>query len=217
MDFRMYLRIKKLAAIILLFCIAPFASPGPIEESRIDSLPPVSSVVVAVQLDSPDFTLMEFKYRVFYNKSEVKHIPLTDYDFKAAFTDELLTALTEDKRMTWRKSDSTEVIDVPALWDRKVQPPKIEADRILLVQIQGYGALTASLDADIFFLQARFRLVERASNKKLWEKKLFERIDLNGKITELQADNQKGLKEGINKVLEKLCAKIAAEIRSANM
>jgi len=46
---------------------------------------------------------------------------------------------------------------------------------------------------------------------------MFERIDLNGKITELQADNQKGLKEGINKVLEKLCAKIANEIRGAGL
>ena len=60
-------------------------------------------------------------------------------------------------------------------------------------------------------------LVDRATGKKLWEKKLYERIDLTGQVAELQADNQKGLKEGINKVLEKLCGKLAAELRAAKV
>ena len=203
------------AAVLLSLLAAPrlIAADGP-AAAAMASAP---SVLVSVQLDSPDFTLMEFKYRVFYNKSEVKHIPLTGYDFKAAFTDELLNALSEDKRMAWRKQSEGEVVDVVALWNHKVQTPKVEADRILLVHIQGYGAFTASLAADKFFLQARFRLIDRANGKKLWEKKLFERIDLNGKIAELQADNQKGLKEGINKVLEKLCGKIGAEIRGTSL
>ena len=180
---------------------------------------PVTSpnVVVAVQLDVPDFTLREFKYRVFYNKSEVKRIPLNDYDFKAAFTDELITALGEDKRMDWRKQSSDEVIDVSGLWDRKVQMPSVKADRILLAHIQEYGAYMADLAADKFYMVARFRLIDRVTGKKLWEKKLYERIDLTGKVAELQADNQKGLKEGINKVLEKLCGKIVAEIRNTKI
>jgi hypothetical protein len=176
-----------------------------------------SSAVIAVYLQSPDFTLREFKYRVLYNKSEVKRIPLADYDFKAAFTDELLTALSEDKRIVWRKQSANEVIDVPALWDRKVSPPQLEADTLLLVNIQEYGAFTASLAQDKFYMMARFKLVERATGKKLWEKKLFEKIDLDGNVAELQADNQKGLKVGINKVLEKLCGKLAAEIRNARI
>jgi hypothetical protein len=170
-----------------------------------------------VYLQSPDFTLREFKYRVLYNKSEVKRIPLADYDFKAAFTEELLTALSEDKRIVWRKQSANEVIDVPALWDRKVSPPQLEADTLLLVNIQEYGAFTASLAQDKFYMMARFKLVERATGKKLWEKKLFEKIDLDGNVAELQADNQKGLKIGINKVLEKLCGKLAAEIRNARI
>ena len=175
------------------------------------------SAVIAVYLQSPDFTLREFKYRVLYNKSEVKRIPLTDYDFRAAFTDELLSALSEDKRIVWRKQSTNEVIDVPALWDRKVSPPQLEADNLLLVNIQEYGAFTASLAQDKFYLMARFKLVQRATGKKLWEKKMFEKMDLNGNVAELQADNQKGLKVGINKVLEKLCGKLASEIRQANI
>src|SRR5262245_42372134 len=59
------------------------------------------NTVVAVHLQSPDFTVRELKYRVFYNKGEVKHIPMAGYDFKTAFTDELMNALAEEKRMAW--------------------------------------------------------------------------------------------------------------------
>ena len=179
--------------------------------------PSAPSAVVAVLLRSPDFTVREMKYRVFFNKGEVKRIPLNDYDFKAAFTDELMNALSEDKRLEWRLQGSAEVIDVAGIWDRKVSSSHVEADRILLVDVQEYGAFLASLAADKFYMLARFKLVERASGKKIWEKRLYERIDLDGKIADMQADNQKGLKEGLNKVLEKLCAKIVAEMRKAKI
>lgn len=39
------------------------------------------ATVVAVQLRSPDLTVMALKYRVFWNRAEVKKIPLLDYDF----------------------------------------------------------------------------------------------------------------------------------------
>ncbi len=214
---RSQIRSLVVAAIVLQPLFAAPKAMVADETSRGSAAGEPASVILAVQLDSPDFTLREFKYRVFYNKSEIKKIPLTDYDFKAAFTDELLTALSEDKRMSYRKQSSDEVVDVIATWDRKVNPPAVNADRILLAHIQEYGAFTASLAADKFYMTARFRLINRATGKKLWEKKLFEKIDLNGNVAELQANNQKGLKEGINKVLEKLCGKLAAEIRGANM
>lgn len=178
---------------------------------------PVPSVVVAINLQNPDFTVREMKYRVFYNKGEVKRIPMTDYDFKAAFTDELLSALTQDKRMEWRIQSKDEAIDVTAIMKKKGSPPKIGADRILLVEIVEYGAFLADLAADKFYISATFRLVEQATGRKLWEKRLYERIDLQGKVAELQADNQKGLKEGVNKVLEKVCAKIGEEMRQAKI
>ena len=175
------------------------------------------SVLVAVHLQSPDFIVRELKYRVFYNKSEVKHIPLIDYDFKAAFTDEVLNALSEDARMEWRAQSEGEAIDVPALWDRKISPPSLQADRLLLVHIYEYGAFLASLAADKFYITVRMKLIDRASGKKLWKKKFNTRIDLEGKVADLQADNQKGLKVGINNALEKLCAKMISEMRRARI
>ncbi len=196
---------------------------SPIEPERSASLPDNSGVnsiprtVVAVHLVNPDFTVMQLKYRVFFNKAEVKRIPMNDYDFKAAFSDEFLNALTEDKRMEWRMQTSEEQIDVPMLLKGKGSPPSVDAERILAVGINEYGAFLADLAADKFYVSAQFRLVDRATGKKLWKKTIFERIDLDGKISEMQADNQKGLKEGINKILEKLCPKIAAEIRQARI
>lgn len=173
--------------------------------------------VVAVYLANPSFTVRELKYRVFYNKGEVKHIPLNDYDFKAAFTDELMNALADDRRMEWRVQTGDEQIDVPMIIKGKGQPPAVNADRILAVGIVEYGAFLASLAADKFYVLVEFRLIDRATNKKLWKKRFYERMDFNGKLTEMQADNQKGLKEGINKILEKLCPKIVAELRSKNL
>jgi hypothetical protein len=175
------------------------------------------NTVVAVHLQSSDFTVRELKYRVFYNKGEVKRIPMAGYDFKAAFTDELMNALAEEKRMAWRQHTGNETIDVVGLIDRKVSPPQMEADRLLLVNIQEYGAFLASLAADKFYIAARFKLIERTTGKKIWEKRLYERIDLDGKIADMQADNQKGLKEGINKVLEKVCAKVVSEMSKSNL
>ncbi|MCI0490936.1 MAG: hypothetical protein L0229_30460 [Blastocatellia bacterium] len=217
---------KKIVAslfLMLAFVVANSAAPTPGKTIDRDStakgpaLPAAPSAVVAVYLQSPDFTVRELKYRVFYNKGEVKRIPLTDYDFKAAFTDELMNALAEEKRLEWREQSADETIDVVGLYNRKVSMPQIQADRLLLVNIQEYGAFLASLAADKFYIMARFKLIDRASGKKLWEKKLYERIDLDGKIADMQADNQKGLKEGINKVLEKVCAKIVAEMRKSKL
>jgi hypothetical protein len=172
------------------------------------------STVVAVQLQSPDFTVMEMKYRVFYNKGEIKKIPLVDYDFKAAFTDELMNALTEDSRMSWRVTTDKEGFEVFPVLKKKATLPQLEADRVLLVGVQDFGALLA---ADKFYILAQFKLVERVTGKTIWEKKVHERTDFDGKLKDMQADNQKGLKIGINKVLERVMRKIAADMRSARI
>src|SRR6185369_17179073 len=156
-------------------------------------------------------------YRVFYNKGEVKKVPLVDYDFKAAFTDELMSALTEDSRMKWRLPMDKENFEVFPVLKKKATLPQLEADRVLLVGVQDFGALLADLAADKFYILAQFRLVERATGKKILEKKVYERTDFDGKLKDMQADNQKGLKVGINKVLEKVMRKIATEMRSARM
>jgi len=173
--------------------------------------------IVAVQLQSPDFTVFEMKYRVFFNKSEIKKIPLVDYDFKAALTDELMNSLAEDTRMKWRLPSDKETMDVFAVLKKKTALPPVESDRVLLVGVQDFGAFLADLAADKFYIIAQFKLIDRATGKKLWEKKVYERTDFDGKLKDMQADNQKGLKVGINKVLEKIIRKVAADMRLAKI
>ena len=175
-----------------------------------------AKVVVAVHLRAPEFEVMEAKYRVFYVTGEKKTIPLQGYDFKAALLDELLSVLAEDKRMEWRPAAASEAVDVVALYDGKALPPGwADVDRILLVDVFEYG-VQVKPGQDQFFIICRMKLIARASGKQLWqEKRLFERIDLTGKLEELQVDNQKGLKEGMNRVLEKVCSKVAGELLRA--
>jgi len=179
--------------------------------------PQQPATVVAVQLQSPDFSVIEMKYRVFFNKTEVKKISLIDYDFKAALTDELMNALAEDTRMKWRLPLGNETIDVFAVQKKKAPLPPLEADRVLLVGVQDFGALLADLASDKFYIVAQFKLVDRATGKKLWEKKVNERTDFDGKLIDMQAENQKGLKVGINKVLEKVTRKVVGDMRLARI
>lgn len=180
--------------------------------TRLETAQSTPRTVVAVNLEAAEFTVRELKYRVFFNKAEMKRIPLTDYDFRAAFTDELLNALAADGRMSWRASSAGENINVPLVMKKKVPPPPLDAERILLVNIREYGAFLADLAKDKFYIVAQMKLIDRATGKKLWDYNVNERIDLDGKVSEMQADNQRGLKEGINKVLEKVCRKVAEDL-----
>jgi hypothetical protein len=173
--------------------------------------------VVAVGLRSPDLTVKEMKYRVLYNRTEVKKIPLLDYDFKAALSDELLNALAEDGRMKWVAQPGDAAIDVFAVQKKKAQLPPLEADRVLLVGVEDFGAFLADLAADKFYLEVKFKLIDRATGRKLWEKKLLVTEGLDGKLRELQADNQKALKVGINKVLERVTRKMVADLLLARI
>lgn len=175
------------------------------------------TTLVAVGVRSPDLTVKEMRYRVFYNRTEVKKIPLLDYDFKTALADELLNALAEDTRMQWRAQSGNEAIDVFAVQKKKAQLPPLEADRVLLVGVEDFGAFLADLAADKFYLEVKFKLIDRATGKKLWEKKLLVTEDLDGKLKDLQADNQKALKVGVNKVLERVTRKMVADLRLARI
>ena len=95
--------------------------------------------------------------------------------------------------------------------------PPTDADRVLLVGVQDFGALLADLASDKFYIMAQFKLIDRATGKKLWEKKIYERTDFDGKLQDMQAENQKGLKVGINKVLEKITRKVVADLRLARI
>lgn len=114
-------RLSLALAFIVANTPAPMASGIFNRDSSSINTSPLSSTpnaVVAVYLQSPDFTVRELKYRVFYNKGEVKRVPLTGYDFKAAFTDELMNALAEEKRLAWRQPSANEAIKDDELSDR---------------------------------------------------------------------------------------------------
>ena len=207
-----------IALILGAFCLtaAGFVLAAPGDPQAAPVAPAKPKVLVVVQLRDPDFTVLEMKYRVFYNKGETKKIPLTDYDFQVAFTDEMLNALAEDHRAEWVEATGQEGIDVVKVWGKKATVPAgVAADRLLLVDIIQYGAFVADLAADKFMLQIRMRLTDKTGRQKIWEKKWFETNDLPGKVADLQADNQKGLKEGINKLVEEICQKIRLEIKKA--
>ncbi len=211
---------------LFVLCLCPILMGVAFQQPVANSNPPASytggavdqqpATVVAVQLQSPDFSVIEMKYRVFFNKTEVKKIPLIDYDFKAALTDELMNALAEDARTKWRLPSTNETIDVFAVQKKKASLPPLEADRVLLVGVQDFGALLADLASDKFYIVAKFKLVDR-SGRKLWEKNINERTDFDGKLQDMQAENQKGLKVGINKVLERVTRKVVADMRLARI
>lgn len=209
-----------LLGLSLVLCAGPAAfaqappAPGKAPEKTAVTKP---KTLVAVHLREPDFAIWELKYRVFYNKVETKHLPIADYDFKTAFTDELLNALEGDKRTEWVMATGEEKMDLIAVYDKKTSPPaSLSTDRILLVDVYQYGAQVSNLAADKFYLIARLKIVDKSGRRKFWEKKFFERIPLPGKIADLQADNQKALREGINTLIGQIAGKVFMEIRKAS-
>lgn len=171
-------------------------------------------VIVAV-LAPNALIVTDIKFRVFYNKSEVKHIPLQDYDFDANLTDELLAALGEDKRAAWRAATPAEEEAFAPYFQPKVKteqvrlPETIRADRLLLVQAGCDGFLHST--QKWVRVSATARLVDRPSGRTLWKKSVGKRSGLPAPLEELQLENQKALKELLNKLMEQVVAEIKAE------
>lgn len=181
--------------------------------------PAPANTLVSIHLQSPDFLVRDMKYRVFYLKQEQKTIPLQDYDFGAALTDELVNVLAEDKRSTWRAPGAEEKLLLAPYFDAKKRqgaPPSVKADHLLLVDVEEYGGFVTQLGKDKFYIIARLRLLDASTGREIWGKgHMRERIDLPGKISELEADNQKGLKEGMNQVLEQFSRQVKDKISGA--
>lgn len=181
--------------------------------------PAATTALIVLQVQNADFTVRYLKYRVLFNKSEVKRIPLEGYDFKAAVGDEIATTLAEDKRMNWRLASNEDgPIDFTGIWDNKVAVPTLlKADRLLLVDVIEYGAFVPDLRSDKFYLYARMKLVDIKSGKKVWKKDFLEEFDLKEKVNKLQTDNQKGMKEATNKLIEVFCGKVKEKMRDAKL
>lgn len=199
----------RLAGILTLTLVAvPFLAQA--------QTPAVPEVAVVLNLRSNDLTVIDHKYRVFYNKFEKKTLPIQGYDLRSAITDEVMLRLAEDKRYKWRLATAEENLDAAQLADDKLRTPAgtagAKADRVLVVDVWGFGAWVSGLAADRMDAGFDFIMLDRASARKLWRQRVIERTKFSGDLAKLQADNQKELKEGVNKLIEQVCQKMKTKI-----
>jgi hypothetical protein len=178
-------------------------------------------VVISARMASNDLQVLDIKYRLFYNKFENKFITLTDFNMAANLTDELLNALVDDKRATWRgtTADERQKLEAcygPKSWKEKaVTLPPIEADRVLLIN--------AAYSASIHFsghrldLAVALRMADRKTGRILWKKVIIEKGELPGTLEEIQADNQKPVKEALNKLMEQVVPKVKQHIAQSQL
>lgn len=203
------------AAFLILFAAVTSAQEAP--------KPP--KTIIAIQVQKSDFVFWGGK-TIF---SGEKFVPLTDFDFKAAFVDELLAQFSQDKRMEWRVAKTEDQIVVTELWKgKKFAPDTLDADRILLGDFYGYGALAnlAFGMKDKFYIYGELRLIDRRTGKKLWSANSGEplkhmsniNIPTKEKLSKLPAtEQQKALKEGTNQIIEMFAKKRAEELKSKQL
>lgn len=181
--------------------------------------------VIAIQVQKTDFVFWGGK-TIF---SGEKYVPLNDFDFLAAFTDELLTQFAQDKRMQWRIAKLEDKINVREIWDGKRRAPEsLDADRILLGDFYGFGALAnlAFGMKDKFYIYGELRLIDRRTGKKLWSASSGEPLKHMSNVYIVRqerlskvpaADQQKALKEGTNQIIEAFAKKRADDLKAKKL
>ncbi|HZQ90458.1 MAG TPA: hypothetical protein VFA60_01550 [Terriglobales bacterium] len=166
-------------------------------------------VAVVFNLQSNDLTVIDAKYRVFYNKFEKKTLPIQGYDLRGAIQDEFMTMLAADTRYKWRPAEAEDKLDAARLADEKHRTPEMvssaKADRVLVVDVVGFGAWVTGLAKDRMEVLAYVTMLDRATGRKLWKEKIFEKVGFSGDLQKLQAEDQKEMKQGINSLIEKAC------------
>jgi hypothetical protein len=213
------------ACISSLLLAALFTALSLAAQKADTSTPPLPAatpqVVISAHMASNDLQVLDIKYRVFYNKFENKFITLTDFDMAANLTDELLNALADDKRVAWRgaTADERQKMEAcygPKSWKEKtVTLPPIEAERVLLIN--------AAYSASIHFsghrldLAVALRMADRKTGRILWKKVINEKGELPGTLEEIQKDNQKPVKEALNKLMEQVVPKVKQHIAQSQL
>lgn len=186
------------------------------QPSAPSAAPSTTQVVVVVNMRTKDLAVVDHKYRVFFNKYELKYIPVQDYDLPTAVKEEVLNALSEDGRAHWRAATAEETVDPAVLADDKKRTPEamaaVKADRVLVVDVFSFQVFISGLARDRIGIYTQLWLLEPSTGRKLWKKRLHDDIDLPAKLDELQADNQKKLKEALNKILEEYGRKLRAKV-----
>lgn len=186
--------------------------------------PPASSaprVVVVFNLRSNDLSLIDHKYRVFYNKFERKNLPIEGYDLRGAVQDEVMNTLAADKRYEWRVASEADQLDPVKLADEKTRTPAMlsnaQSDRVLVVDVLEFGAMISGLAQDRMWISMSVTMLDRASVRKLWKHAISEKIPFSGDLQKLQSENQKELKEGVNSLIEKVGVKLKAKVAESKV
>jgi hypothetical protein len=199
---------------ILAVLTAPLMAQNPVSGST-------PEVAVVFNLRSSDLTVVDHKYRVFFNKFEKKTLPIEGYDLSGAIRDEVMTTLAQDQRFHWRQATEADKLDAAKLADEKNRTPDMvssaQADRVLVVDVAGFGAWISGLAKDRMEIMATVTMLDRASGRKLWKHRIWEKIPFSGDLQKLQADNQKEMKEGINSLIEKASQKLIAKVAESKV
>ena len=195
--------------------LAAVSVPMLAQQPRAPAAPsPAPPVVVLINLRSTDVVITDIKFRAFYNKIEKKVIPLTDYDMKAAIQDEVMLTLAQDKRAQWRLATAEDGLDGMALADDKRRTPamlaSLKGDRVLLVDVYGVQGYIHSMVKNMV-IGVNVLLLDR-DGRKLWKKGVSAKMKFPGSIEESQADNQKGLKQAVNTLIEKFCDNLKSKV-----
>jgi len=206
---------RHLALLVVLTSVAiPLAAQAPPASST-------PQVVVVFNLRSNDLSLIDHKYRVFYNKFERKNLPIEGYDLRGAVQDEFMNTLATDKRYEWRVATEADKLDPVQLANEKLRTAEMlsnaQADRVLVVDVLEFGAMISGLAQDRMWISTNVTMLDRASGRKLWKHGISEKIPFSGDLQKLQGENQKELKEGVNSLIEKACVKLKAKVAESKI
>jgi hypothetical protein len=187
-----------------------------------------TKAIVVVNLHEKDFVSMtgiRMRKRI---------IPVADYDLKEAFTRELMDRLVADKRMQYRLAKPED--NIPVLPDaqghllsakayKQSVPANLDASLILRVEIDTIGSVSGAgttfyfLDGSMVMLNRTGKVVWLAFNYiSDWQGNAIPgkfpdwQVGVAGNVDQHQADNQKLMKENINKIIEKYCASKVGKI-----
>ncbi len=209
---------RKLFPVALWMAAALHAgAQGSAAPPQATSAPSGKQTIIAVHLRDPDFRILNIKFRMFYNKMENEAIPLQDYDFKAALADELVNTLAADTRAQWRLPAGDEMLYLSSYFDEKTAqgslPSSVQADRLLLVDVGQYALWTHS-SAHRLLIISEVKMIDRASNRILWKKRVVRKLQgyKRRKEEDLLADNQKVLKELLNKLIEEYTVEVKKKV-----
>jgi hypothetical protein len=183
----------------LMLCIVLLIASFP-EAATAQSEAP--TVLVAVQVRNPDAVLR-------YARISAKSVPIPDFDFGALLGDELAVRLGAEGKLQWRVATAADGVDVAALMKSKGPlPASIKAERLLLVDVHDYGIFRAWGTSPRFTMNAVVKFIDRA-NRKIWSENGGPTLKIKGEIEDLQRDNARGFKEGLNEFIGKYVEELA--------